>query len=459
MKSPSSAADRQQSLLAPYLQLLVPLVLAHMLQSVGGLLDGLWVARLLGITGVAAISSFFPVFFVILSVIIGLSAAVSVLVGQAWGAGDFRAVRRVAGTALCVAFVLGLALALAALTGAEPLMRLLGTPPDILHEATSYARTVLVAMPLTFTLWTCMALSRGAGDPQSPLWAILAATGVGAVATPVLVSGWGGLPALGAAGAAASSIVAQCVASGVLLGRWVRARHPLLADGLRSRDVRFDLATGTRMMRIGVPASLQMLSMALAEVVLLGLVNRHGSTVTAAYGAATQLLSWIQFPAMCVGIAAAILSAHVIGAGRSHRVPAVIRCGLALNAGVTTLFALAGSLMAPAALRLFLHDPASLEVAVGMLRTVAWSVVLLGWSNVLNGALRASGIVLLPTALGMLAILAVELPAAWVLESRLGLPGLWWAYPAGFGAMLILHSACAAAHWRVRSRAVRVAAA
>lgn len=442
--------QQDKPLVAPYLQLLLPLLLAHVLQSVGGLVDGLWIAHLVGIAGVATMSSFFPVFFVILSIIIGMSAAVSVLVGKAWGASDFRAVRRIAWTALCVAFGAGLAVAAVGAFWADGLMRLLGTPADILGEATLYARTILLGMPLTFTLWTCMALSRGAGDPQSPMWAIVVATCVGALATPVLVAGWGGLPQLGVTGAAASNLAAQVVAFGVLLRRWARARHPIILEGLRSRDFRFHPDTGREMVRIGVPASLQMLSMALAEMVLLGLVNRHGTAVTAAYGAATQLLSWIQFPAMCLGIAASILSAHVIGAGRAHRVPAVVKAGLAVNALVTTAFVAVGHLVAPMALRLFLDDPQALEIAVGMMRTVAWSVVLLGWSNVLVGAMRASGTVVVPALIGVFAILCVELPAAIVLEPWLGLDGLWWAYPAGFGAMLLLQSAYVLASWRHR---------
>lgn len=436
-------------LMGPYLQLLIPLILAHVLQSAGGLIDGVWIGHLIGIQGIAVVSAFFPVFFVILSVIIGMSAAVSVLVGRAWGARDFGRVRCIASTAVCVALGLGLVVSLVGGIWADELMRLLGTPGDILAEATTYSRTILLAMPLTFMLWTCMALGRGAGDPVSPMWALVGATCLGAIATPLLVQGWGGLPRLGVTGAAVSNLIAQVAAFAILFWRWYRAKHPLVSDGI-SPDFRFDRAIGLHMLRIGVPASMQMLSMALAEMVLLGLVNRHGSAVTAAYGAATQLLSWIQFPAMCLGIAASILSSHVIGAGRSHRLPAIVKTGLLLNAIATSVFVAAGHILAPAALRLFIQDPAVLEIAVELMRTVAWSIVLLGWSNVMVGAMRASGTVLVPTFLGMFAILCVELPAAMFMEPRFGLSGLWWAYPAGFGAMLVLQAAYCSRVWMRR---------
>jgi Na+-driven multidrug efflux pump len=77
--------------------------------------------------------------------------------------------------------------------------------------------------------------------------------------------------------------------------------------------------------------------------------------------------------------------------------------------------------------------------AVTIERTVARSVVLLGWRNVLVGAIRASGAALVPALLSMAAIVGVELPVAVALEARFGLASVFWACPAAFLAMLVLH--------------------
>lgn len=73
-----------------YLALLTPLILTHALQSAGGLLDGFWLGHLLGVRGMATAASFFPVFFLLLSLITGLGAGATILAGQAWGARDAR---------------------------------------------------------------------------------------------------------------------------------------------------------------------------------------------------------------------------------------------------------------------------------------------------------------------------------------------------------------------------------
>jgi putative efflux protein, MATE family len=417
-----------------YLALLTPLILTHALQSAGGLLDGFWLGRLLGVRGIATATSFFPVFFLLLSLIIGLGAGATILAGQAWGARDATQVRHVGATALLVALGLGLAVAVTGAWSAPWLMQALDTPPDILPDAIRYARAILLVMPFVFVAWAGLSLSRGTGDALSPMWSLLAATLAGAVCTPLLVAG----TSLGAAGVAVSTLVAQLAALAVLLRRWRRGGHPL-ALGTGRQDWKPSAAIAKRMLRIGLPAALQMLAMALAEIVLLGLVNRHGSAATAAYGAATQVLSWVQFPAMSLGIAAAILSAHAVGAGRRDRLPAIVRTGMRLNAVVSALFVVAAHLLAPFALRVFLEPGPVLEQAIAIVRTVAWSAVLLGWSNVAVSALRASGAALLPALLSIAAIAAVELPVAVVLEARFGLAGVFWACPVAFLTMLALH--------------------
>jgi putative MATE family efflux protein len=417
-----------------YLALLTPLILTHALQSAGGLLDGFWLGRLLGVRGIATAASFFPLFFVLLSLIIGLGAGATILAGQAWGARDAAQVRRVGATAFAASLGVGLAVAVVGAWSAPWLMHALGTPPDILPAAIGYARAMFLAMPFVFVAWAGLSLSRGTGDALSPMWSLLAATLVGAVCTPLLVAG----TPLGAAGVAVSVLVAQLAALAVLVWRWHRAGHPL-APGAGWQDWQPGADIARRMLRVGLPAALQMLAMALAEIVLLGLVNRHGSDATAAYGAAAQVLSWVQFPAMSLGIAAAIFSAHAVGAGRRERLPAIVGTGLRLNAVVTTLFVVAAHLLAPFALRVFLEPGPVLEQAVAIVRTIAWAVVLLGWGNVLVSTMRASGAPLVPALLTLAAIVLVEVPAAMALDARFGLAGLFWACPAAFLAMLVLH--------------------
>ncbi|MDE2453547.1 MAG: MATE family efflux transporter, partial [Burkholderiales bacterium] len=326
----------------------------------------------------------------------------------------------------------------------------LGTPAAVLAPAVTYARLMLMGAPLIFLLLLVTSMSRAVGDAVTPLWALALATAAAMALTPAFIRGWFGLPKLGVASAAVSTLLAFALALAWLLLRWRHSGHPLAPRADLLRQSRPQAALVRSILRIAVPASLQMLSMAAAEVVLLGLVNRHGVQATAAYGAVTQVMSWLQLPAMSLGIATSILASHAIGAGHPGRIGAIVRTGLRLEWLITGGFVAAAYAAAPALVAVFLTDPGVAATALELLRIVAWSVVALGMANVLQGAMRASGSVLAPATLGMFAILGIELPTAFALNAWIGLRGIWCSYALAFIAMLVLNTAWFRWVWRHR---------
>ena len=85
-----------------------------------------------------------------------------------------------------------------------------------------------------------------------------------------------------------------------------------------------------------------------------------------------------------------------------------------------------------------------------MLHIILWSTLLFGASTVISGVMRSSGTVLPPTLLSVSAIVLVEVPVAWFLSRRIGIDGVWWAYPLTFATMLILQSTYYRLVWRRR---------
>src|SRR5450830_849409 len=175
-----------------FLGFLGPMLLSNILQALSGTINNIYIGQILGVQAMAAVSGFFPVAFFCVSFIIGLGAGSSVLIGQAWGARDTGRIKAVAGTALCVALLLGLAVALVGGSFTPALMRALGTPANILDEATDYARIVLLNMPLMFLFLLSTAMLRGVSDTVTPLKALVLSTVLGLVFTPAFILGWAG---------------------------------------------------------------------------------------------------------------------------------------------------------------------------------------------------------------------------------------------------------------------------
>jgi len=163
-------------------------------------------------------------------------------------------------------------------------------------------------------------------------------------------------------------------------------------------------------------------------------------------------MSWVQLPVMSLGITGSILASQAIGSGRPERIGAIVRTGLWLNLAATGGAIVLATIAARPLIGLFIVAPDVAGIATELLRTVLWSMIALGGASVLTGVMRADGTVLGPTALSVFAILGIEIPAAYWLEARFGLHGIWFAYATAFVAMLVLQILFFRLVWRRKAR-------
>ena len=438
--SPPTTAPAPPVLWRVYLAFLVPMIISNILQALSGTVNNIYLGQLLGVGAMASVSAFFPVLFFLISFMIGLGAGASVLIGQAWGAREPERVKAVAGTTLTIGLCAGLLVAIFGGTFTEPMLRALGTPADILPGATAYARIVLLAAPGLFLFLLVTSMLRGVGDTKTPLKTLLISTAVGLLVTPALILGWGGLPQMGVASGAYAAVVSYIVALGWTAWYLRRKHHVLAPDAAFLKHLRFDRTIAAKVLRIGLPTAVSMITISLSEIAVLFLVNTHGSQATAAYGAVNQIVSYVQFPAISIAITASILGAQAIGGGRGQTLGKIARTGIVMNLLLTGSLVLLGYLFSRSILGLFITDAAVVELAQTLLHIMLWSSVIMGMSMVLSGLMRASGTVLVPTLITVLSIGLVQVPVAWVLNSRYGINGIWAAYPVAFLTMLGLQS-------------------
>jgi putative MATE family efflux protein len=434
-----------------YLVFLVPMVLSNILQGLSGTINGIFIGQMLGTHALAAVSGMFPVVFFFLSLVIGLGAGASVLIGQAWGAQDTGKVRAIAGTALTLGAGIGLAAAVFGSLFTQQMLELLGTPADVLVDAVAYARVIMLIMPMLLVFVLSTQLLRGVGDTVTPLLALLLSTTIGLTLTPALIQGWLGLPRMGIQSAALAGVVSYAAALGFLFLRLRRQQHVLAPDKAFLASLGLDRAILAKVARIGLPTGMQMVVISLSELVILSLVNSHGSEATAAYGAVTQIVNYVQFPALSIAITASILGAHAIGAGEHQRLGAILRTGLWLNVGLTGSLVALGYALSHWLLGLFLTQPLVLAQAEHLLHIMLWSLLLFGFQSVVGGIMRASGVVVVPVAISIFCILGIEVPVAYLLSARYGLEGVWMAFPVAYLAMLVLQSSYHRLVWRFRT--------
>jgi len=427
---------------------LIPLMLSNVLQALGQTANSAYLGRMIGVRSLAAVSAIFPIVFFLISFLIGLGAGSSVLIGQAYGARDHAKVKQIAGTTLALTIVLGVVVGLFGGIFSPQLLAALYTPSDIIALSASYARVTFFAIPILFLYLMYTTFLRGTGDTRTPFYALIVSTALTMLLTPVFIRGWFGSPAFATNGAAVGNIVAAAVALGGLLVYLRLVKHPLALDREMLGNLRLRLDLVASIAKIGIPTSINLVMISLSEIAVLTFVNRFGSTAVAAYGAVNQVASYVQFPAISIGIAASIFGAQSIGAGRTERLGTIVRSAVILNyliegALIVLVYAFDKNIIS-----LFITAPATVAIARGLLLITLWSYAIYGNGRILSAIMISSGTVVWPTALSILSIWGVEVPVAYVLSQRIGLDGVWYGYPCAFIAALLMQLAYYYFFWK-----------
>ncbi|UFJ42491.1 MATE family efflux transporter [Brevibacillus humidisoli] len=439
------------------LTFLVPLLLSNALQSVGQLVGMIVVGRWIGVDALAAISAFFPLFFLLISFTIGIGSGSSILIGQAYGARNEERLKAIIGTTLTFTFILGLVLAIIGSLFAWDILRWLGTPGNIIDVSVHYARILFWSMPVMFLYIAYTTFIRGIGDSKTPFYFLIVSTALNVALLPVLIFGWLGFPSLGIYGAAYASVASAVTTFVIMLIYLNKTKHVLRFDASVRKHLRIDKGLLQLLLRLGIPSSINMILVSLAEVAVISFVNYYGSDATAAYGAVNQVVSYVSMPAISLSIAVSIFAAQSIGANQFDRLKQVIRAGILLNYAIGGVIILLVYLFSQQLLSLFLTSKETLDIAHRLLIITLWSYLVFGHTLVIAATMRASGTVLWPTVFSILSIWCVEVPVAYVLShySSLGILGIWIGYPAAFIVNLALQYSYYRLSWK-KKRIVRL---
>ncbi|MFM5952701.1 MAG: MATE family efflux transporter [Novosphingobium sp.] len=406
----------------------LPQLVGNVLQSLNGSINAIWVGQLLGDQALAATANANIIMFLLFALVFGFGMAATVKIGQAWGAHDVIAARRVLGTALGLTGGIALLTTLGGILYAHTLLDWLATPGPARGQALAYLKVVFIANPLaTITTMIAMGL-RGSGDAATPLRFMILATVLDVALNPLLILGWGPFPALGIAGSAWATVIATAIGFSAMIA-WIYAKDlPLRLRGSELAWLRPRGDETRYLLTMGLPMGAQMLIISGAGVIMIGLVNREGLVTAAAYGALLQVWNYIGMPAMAIGGAVSAMVAQHIGAGREDRIDAISRAGSLANLGMTgVLIALLLPFDRPV-LELFLGAGSpSVAAALHIQDLAIWTYLPFGITIVLFGTLRAFGVIYAQLLVLFVAMYAIRLGAYYLLYPQFHADALWYS--------------------------------
>jgi putative MATE family efflux protein len=404
----------------------IPLFLGNLLQTLYNTVDTIWVGKFLGPDALAAVSVSFPIIFVLVSLVMGITMATTVLVAQYKGANNEDMMRKTINNSIFLLSISAVFITIVGILFHRSILVLMNTPQVLINPASGYLNIIFAGLIFTFGYNVISAVLRGLGDSRTPLRFLFYTTMINIVLDPIFIFGLGPIPRMGINGAALATVISQAV-SFLLAVRYLdRVDHFLT---IRISDFKYDGELTKKIIKIGLPAGIQQTVVALGSTVMMSVVNSFGPLIVAAWGAAGKIDSFSFMPSMSIGLAASSLTAQNIGAGKYDRVKQVMKWASVLSLIITGFVTCLVWFFPEELLSMFTSDDALLREGAKILRILGVSYIPFGMLWVSNGIIRGAGDTFITMLISIFSLWVVRVPVAYYLSkfTPLGSNGIWIA--------------------------------
>jgi putative MATE family efflux protein len=408
--------------------LAVPMVLELVLESTFAVVDIFFVGKL-GSSAVATVGLTETLLFLIYAIGMGLAMAVTAVVARRVGEGEREAAAVTAVQAIWIALAVSLPFAVIGIVFAQDLLRLMGADAWTLEHGYPYMQWALGSNAVIMLLFTINAIFRGAGDAAAAMRVLWFANGLNIVLDPILIFGFGPVPALGVEGAAIATATGR--GAGVALQLWILFRGSQHLTVLRSQVV-WHAGVLWNIVRTSLGGIGQMIVAMTAWIFLMRILASIGSEAVAGATIAIRIMMFTMMPAWGMSNAAATLVGQNLGAQEPARAEAAVwRIGaynmVYLVAVAVMFFFLPAELMS-----IFASDAAVIATGAEWLRILSYSLFVYGWWMVSVQAFNGAGDTVTPTWINVVFFWLIQIPLSWWLAI-----GLDWQHSGVFWGVFI----------------------
>ncbi len=411
------------------IKLSIPMIVAMSVHTLYSFVDGLWVAGL-GPDALAAVGFTFPFFFMLMALSAGLGVGGSSAVSRMIGAKDKNGADNVATHTMVLMLFTSLIIALPFFIFAPAIFARLGAGP-VAGMAGEYARILFGGTLIIFFGQVAAALLRGEGDVKRAMVVMMISSGLNILLDPVFIY----LLKLGVPGAAWATLISICISSGYLFYVFFIKRDTYV--DIKFRGFRFRKAILSDILKVGIPASFQQLSMASAMLILnLIAVKVGGTDGVAIFTTGWRVVMFATLPLMGLATAVVSVSGAAFGGKAYTKLDSgymyAVRIGLVIELAMATIT----YILAPYIAWLFTMTQESIRIRadlISFLRIMCIFYPAVSPGMLSSAMFQGTGKGTYSLVLTITRAVILTTPLAYIMAVTLGmqLDGLWWGIVAG----------------------------
>ncbi|MFA7445960.1 MAG: MATE family efflux transporter [Flavobacteriaceae bacterium] len=404
--------------------LAVPMILELMMETTFAIADIFFVGKL-GASAVATVGLTETYLFLFYSIAMGLSVAVTAIIARRVGEKNKEDAAKSAVQAIALGVLASIPFLIAGIFFSKELLTLMGGDPWVIEEGYKYTQWMLGGNVVIMLLFVINAIFRGAGDAAVAMWVLGIANIINIILDPILIFGWGPIPAMGIEGAAIATNIGRGI--GVLMQLWL-----LFKGGKQIRLSLSQLYLDTKIMLNILKTSLggigQMIISMTSWIFLMRILADIGSEAIAGTTITIRIMMFAMMPAWGLSNAAATLVGQNLGAGNPDRAEATIwkvgTYNMFYLIGVSLLFFFFNEQL----VGIFTSDKAVIAIGAEWLQILSYSFFVYGWWMVSVQAFNGAGDTKTPTKINLVFFWLIQIPLSYFLAIHLGWEqsGVFW---------------------------------
>lgn len=399
----------------------VPMLIGNLFQQLYYIIDSVIVGKFVGSDALAAVGATGSLVFLIIGFSFGLSAGVSIVVSQYFGAQDYENVRKSYATSAYIIVGASIIMGLIGFFSSHWLLDLLNTPDTIIAQSDSFMKITFAGI-LGISCFNGMAaILRALGDSLTPLMFLILASAINVALDLifVLLFHWG-VP-----GVALATVLAQIISAICCI---IYAMRKIKILRMPWKEFRPDKDIFKKCIRLGLPVAFQNSLVSISMMALQGVINSYHEVVIAASTVVNRIEQLVLMPGMSLGAALAAFAGQNVGAGRQDRA----KLGYKSATLIIILFSL---FMLPVMyfggeyiMKLFTKKEDYNVVAIGVkaIRINCFFYSAVGMIFVSRNFLSGTGDINIPMIMGFTEVIC-RVVLANVLTIYFSFYGIWWA--------------------------------
>jgi len=405
--------------------LAIPMILELVMESTFAIVDIYFVGKL-GPSAVATVGLTETYLFLLYSVCMGLATAVTAIIARRIGEQKKEEAGLAAIQSVFLALLASVPFAIAGIFFAKDLLTLMGADAWAIEHGYRYTQWMLGGNVIIMLLFVINAIFRGAGDAAIAMWILLIANGCNIILDPLLIFGWGPIPAMGIEGAAIATNIGR--SAGVMVQLYVLFRGGKHIR-VRLAQLYWNAGVMLKILRTSAGGIGQMIVGMTAWIFLMRILAGIGSEAVAGATIALRIMMFTLMPAWGLSNAAATLVGQNLGAGHPDRAESAVWKTGYYNMGFLFLVSIVYFIFNKDLIGIFSADPDVIRIGSEWLRLLSISLIVYGWWMVAVQAFNGAGDTRTPTYINIVFFWMIQIPLSYYLAIVLDWQhtGVFWA--------------------------------